>query len=91
MIQMSSLVANLMKPFYVRNKGKNYRWKGSFSGNTVVCQALLSIGFSRQEYCSGLPCPSSRNFPDSGIESTFLVSPALQVDSSPIKPPENTF
>ena len=31
-------------------------------------QAPLSVGFSRQEYWSGLPCPSSRDLPDTGIE-----------------------
>ena len=36
--------------------------------------------FSRQEYRSGLPFPSSRDLPDRGIESGF---PALQVDSLP--------
>ena len=44
---------------------------------TVVHQAPLSVGFSRQEYCSGLPCPPSGDLPDPGIEPTSLVSPAL--------------
>ena len=43
----------------------------------VACQAPLSIGFSRQEYCSVLPFPASRDLPDPGIEPTSLVSPAL--------------
>ena len=30
---------------------------------TVTCQAPLSVGFPRQEYWSGLPCPSPGNFP----------------------------
>ena len=38
---------------------------------TVVHQAPLSMGFSRQEYWSGLPSPSSGNLPDPGIESIF--------------------
>ena len=34
---------------------------------TLVCQALLSMGFSRQEYWSGLPLPSARGLElDSG-------------------------
>ena len=33
---------------------------------TIACQAPLSIGFCRQEYWSGLPCPSSGHLPDSG-------------------------
>ena len=36
----------------------------------VALQALLPIGFSRQEYCSGLPFPSPGDPPDPGIEST---------------------
>ena len=38
------------------------------------------MGFSRQEYWSGLPCPSPRDLPDLGIE---LTSPAFQADSLP--------
>ena len=34
---------------------------------TVTFQAPLSIGFSRQEYWSGLPCPSPRDLPDPGV------------------------
>ena len=45
---------------------------------TVAHQAPLSMGFSRQEYWSGLPLPSPRDLPDPGIEPG---SPALQVDS----------
>ena len=41
-------------------------------------------GFSRQEYCSGLPCPPPGDLPNSGIEPR---SPALQEDSLPSKPP----
>ena len=36
-----------------------------------------SMGFSRQEYWSGLPCPFPGDFPDPGIESASLMSPAL--------------
>ena len=45
---------------------------------TVVCQAPLSVGFSRQEYWSGLLFPSPGDLPDPGIETG---SPALQADS----------
>ena len=41
---------------------------------TVACQAPLTMGFSRQEYWSGLPCPPPEDFPDSGIEPAY---PAL--------------
>ena len=46
---------------------------------TVVCLAPLSIGFSRQEYWSGLPCLLREDLPDLGIEATS-VPPALQAD-----------
>ena len=44
---------------------------------TVVFQAPLSIGFSRQEYWSPLPCLPPEDLPDPGIEPTSLVSPTL--------------
>ena len=37
----------------------------------------LSMGFSRQEYWSGLPCPSPGDLPDAGIEPASLMSPDL--------------
>ena len=43
----------------------------------VDCQAPLSMGFSKQEYWSGFPCPPPGALPDSGIEPASLVSPAL--------------
>ena len=45
---------------------------------TVAHQALLSMGFSRQGYWSGLPFPSSGDLPEPGIEPR---SPSLQADS----------
>ena len=45
---------------------------------TIARQAPLSMGFSRQEYWSGLPFPSPKDLPDPGIEPR---SPALQADS----------
>ena len=45
----------------------------------VAHQAPLAMGFSRQEYWSGLPFPSPGDLPDSGTE---LRSPALQADST---------
>ena len=44
---------------------------------TVACQAPLSMGFSRQEYWSGLPCPPPGHLPHPGTESLSLMSPAL--------------
>ena len=43
----------------------------------VAHQAPLSLGFSRQEYWSGLPCPSPGNLPNPRVEPEFLMSPAL--------------
>ena len=40
---------------------------------TVASQAPLSMGFSRQEYWSGLPCPPSGDLTDPGIEPAFLM------------------
>ena len=47
---------------------------------TVACQAPLFMGFSKQEYWSGLPFPSPGDLLNSGVEPR---SPALQVDSLP--------
>ena len=47
---------------------------------TIACQAPLFMGFSRQEYWSGLPFPSPGDVPDPGIE---IQSPVLQADSLP--------
>ena len=44
---------------------------------TVALQALLSMGFPRQEYWSGLPCPPPGDLPDPGIKPASLMSPAL--------------
>ena len=51
---------------------------------TVARQAPLSVGFSRQEYWSGLPFPSPGDLPDLGIEPRSPVSPASQADSLPL-------
>ena len=51
---------------------------------TVAHQASPSMGFSREEYWSGLPFPSPGDLPDPGIEPT---SPALQADALPSEPP----
>ena len=44
---------------------------------TIAHQAFLFIGFSRQEYWSGLPCSPPGDLPNPGIELVFLTSPAL--------------
>ena len=50
---------------------------------TAAHQAPLSMGFSRQEYWSGLPFPSPGDLPNPGNERS---SPALQADSVPTEP-----
>ena len=54
---------------------------------TVARQAPLSLGFSRQEYWSGLPFPSPEDLPNPGIEPG---SPALQADALSSEPPGKT-
>ena len=54
---------------------------------TLARQAPLPMGISRQEYCSGLPCPPPGALPHPGTESTSLTSPALAGGSSPLVPP----
>ena len=47
-------------------------------------QAPLSMGFSRQEYWGGLPCPPPGYLSDLGIEPESPVAPALQANSLPL-------
>ena len=47
---------------------------------TVACLAPVSVGFSRPEYWSGLPCPPPGDLPNPGIKPR---SPTLQADSLP--------
>ena len=51
---------------------------------TVAHQAPPSMGFSRQEYWSGLPFPSPQDLPGPGIERR---SPTLRADALPSEPP----
>ena len=51
---------------------------------TVAYQAPPSMGFSRQEYWSGLPLPSPGDLPNPGIEP---MSPAFQADALTSEPP----
>ena len=43
----------------------------------IACQVPLSMGFSRQEYWSGLPCPPLGDLPNPGIKPGFPMSTAL--------------
>ena len=50
----------------------------------IALQFPLSMGFSRQEYWSELPCPLPGDLPDPGIEPAFPAAPTLQADSLPL-------
>ena len=54
---------------------------------TIAYEAPPSMGFSRQEYWSGLPFPSLGDLPDPGIKPG---SPTLQADALPSEPPEGS-
>ena len=54
---------------------------------SVAHQAPLSMGYSRQEYWSGLPFPPLGYLPDPGMEPLSPMSPALQADSLPVRLP----
>ena len=58
----------------------------SVTHRTIDHHALLSMGFSRQEYWSGLPFPSPGDLPNPGIKPESSVSPALKADSSLTEP-----
>ena len=45
---------------------------------TVACQAPLSMGFSRQEYCSGLPFPYPGDLPNPGIKPGEVIGPGIK-------------
>ena len=58
---------------------------------TVAYQTPPSMGFSRQEYWSGLPFPSPGDLPNSGIElPNSGRSPALWADALPSEPPRKS-
>ena len=54
---------------------------------TIVCQAPLSMEFSRQEYWNGLPFLTPGDLPDPGIQPVSLASPALAGGFFIIVPP----
>ena len=60
----------------------------SVTPKTVAHQAPLSMGFSRREYWSGLPCPPPGDLPDSGIKLASLVSPAGSLPLAPAGKPK---
>ena len=52
--------------------------------SSIVHQAPMSTGFSRQEYWSVLPSLLPGDLPNPGIEPAFPVAPALQADPFPL-------
>ena len=56
---------------------------------TVAHQSPMAMGFSRQEYWSGLPWPSPGYLPDPGIKPEFPMFLALAGRSLPVVPPGN--
>ena len=67
------------------NNTKSLNWVWLFATLcNVACQGPLSIGFSRQEYRSALPCPPQGDFSNPGIKTVSLESPALHEDALPL-------
>ena len=83
-IKIWGLLSKIIKNFKITVKVKSLSHVRLFAIPwTVVSQASLSMGFSRQEYWSGVPFPSPGDLPDPGIEPR---SPALQADALPSEP-----
>ena len=53
----------------------------------VACQGPLSMGFSRKEYWSGLPCPPPRDLSNLGLNPNLLYLLHWQAGSLPVAPP----
>ena len=81
-LELSLILSLMLRNVCVLNHFSHVQVFASLS--IVDCQAPLSMGFSRQEYCSGLPCPPPGDLPDPGIEPMSPVAPALQADSLPL-------
>ena len=78
-------IVSVFKIFLFRKKVKSFSHVRLFATLwTIAHQAPLSMGFSGQEYWSGLPFPSPGDLPNPGMESR---SPALQVDALTSEPP----
>ena len=61
-------------------------WKIPWMEKSSLYQAPPSLGFSREEYWSGLPFPPPGDLPNQGIEPR---SPILQADALPSEPTQN--
>ena len=84
-----SLVPDSLSSFIIYvDSNINCMLSRSVSSDTVIAwtaaqQAPLSMGFSRQEYWSGLSCSLPGDLPNAGIKPGSSVSPELQADSLP--------
>ena len=74
----------VLKPLHVCERTRFSRVQLCETLRTAAHQASLSVGFSRQEDCSGLPCSSPGDLPGPGIEPASLTSPALEAGSLPL-------
>ena len=63
--------------FFASKCPQSIMFDSSVTPGTVAHEAALSMGFSRQEYWSGLPLPTPGDLPDPGIEPASLAPPAL--------------
>ena len=79
-----NMLSRLVVTFLPRSKVKSFSCVRLFvTPWTVAYQAPWSVGFSRQEYWSGLPFPFPGDLPNPGIEPR---SPPLQTDTFPSEP-----
>ena len=84
---LNSEIMQMEKALYLSHESESVSrsvMSDSATLQTVAHQAPLSMGFSRQEYWSGLSGPSPGDLPNPWIKSR---SPALQADSLPCEPP----
>ena len=82
------MVLLLFKVTTKKNRKYLTLWLFFVTSWTTAYHAPPSMGFSRQEYWSGLPFPSPGDLPDPGIKPW---SPTLQADSLPTEPPGKPF
>ena len=74
----SALKADLIShPHRTKSLSHSVVYDSLWPYGTVAHQAPLSMGFSRQEFWSGLPCPPPGDLPNLGIKAVSLMSPVL--------------
>ena len=81
-INLYHLLCCSVKLIYLVRVLSSFSPLGLCDPRTIACQASLSMGFSRQDYWSGLPFPSPEDIPDPGTEPWSF---ALQADSLPFE------